>query len=384
MPGSEPLMGSGTMPNSGTVQPSEAAAGQSRTAGESEIAAKGEAVGRSEGVGQSEIAGQGEAARRSEASRHSEGAGQNDRAAGAHRRTLALLVGALAFAVACAEHEPDAYGNFETTQVVISAETAGQLLRFEAEEGERIPAGVVVGLLDTTQTVLQLRELEAQLAAARAQTGQVEAETGALEAQLRLARSELGRSQRLFRDQAATLRRLEQAGSQVEVLQEQLRAAVQQASSTQEQALALVARMAQLRNRLHESRITNPRAGTVLTTYADAGEFVQRGQPLYEIADLDTLILRAYVTGDQLARVRLGQRVRVSVDAGEDALRAFPGVVSWIAAEAEFTPTPIQTREERAALVYALEVRVPNPDGFLKIGMPGEVELDGAGEGALP
>lgn len=293
-------------------------------------------------------------------------------------RNLTIAACIVVLGVACAEDEPDAYGNFEATEVVVSAESAGQLLRFEAIEGERIATGAVVGLLDTTQTALQVRELEAELAAARSQTGQVQSETDAIEAQLRLARSELGRTQRLYDDSAATVQQLEQAGSHVEVLQERLRAALQQATGAQEQAAALVARIGQLRDRLQKSRIINPIAGTVLTAYADAGEFVQVGQPLYEIANLDTLILRAYITGHQLPRVRIGQRVRVSVDGVDAELRTFPGVVRWVASKAEFTPTPIQTREERTDLVYAIEVHVSNPDGLLKIGMPGEVVLDAA------
>ena len=132
------------------------------------------------------------------------------------------------------------------------------------------------------------------------------------------------------------------------------------------------ARVAQLRDRIDRSRVVNPRAGTVLATYAREGEVVQAGRPLYRIAGLDTLVLRAYVTASQLAAVRIGQAVEVRVDGG-DALVALPGTVSWISASAEFTPTPIQTREERGDLVYAVKIRVPNPDGALKIGMPGDV-----------
>jgi HlyD family secretion protein len=138
------------------------------------------------------------------------------------------------------------------------------------------------------------------------------------------------------------------------------------------------ARVAQIRDRIVKSTVTNPQAGTVLTTYARAGEVVQPGQPLYKIADLDTLDLRAYVTGGQLPAVRLGQRVEVRVDRGSGKLRTIAGVVTWVSPTAEFTPTPVQTRDERADLVYAVKIRVPNADGSLKIGMPADVTFAAA------
>ena len=135
------------------------------------------------------------------------------------------------------------------------------------------------------------------------------------------------------------------------------------------------ARVAQIRDRLARSAVTNPQNGTVLTIYARAGEVVQSGHPLYKVADLDTMVLRAYVTGGQLSSVRLGQPVQVHVDQGGGALRSMPGTVTWISPSAEFTPTPVQTRDERADLVYAVKIRVANPEGVLRIGMPGDVTL---------
>ena len=133
--------------------------------------------------------------------------------------------------------------------------------------------------------------------------------------------------------------------------------------------------MAQIRERIEKSRVTNPQPGTVLTTYAKAGEVVQAGQPLYRIAQLDTLVLRAYVTEGQLTSVRIGGRVQVRVDRGRGDLLTLPGVVTWVSSKAEFTPTPVQTRDERADLVYAVKVSVPNPSGALKIGMPADVAI---------
>jgi HlyD family secretion protein len=278
----------------------------------------------------------------------------------------------------CGDDEPDAYGNFEATEVVVSAEVGGQLIRFDAIEGGRLAAGVDIGLLDTTQTALQLAELRAQRSAGQAQTGQTQAQVGALQAQLRSAEREYARTRRLFEDEAATAQQLEQMMAQVDVLREQIRAAQQQTTGSREQTGVTDARIAQLQDRLDRSRIRSPVAGTVLVTYVNTGELVQAGQPLFKLADLDTLVLRAYVTGAQLAQLRLGQQVHVRFDAAGGRTDTLPGTISWIAAEAEFTPTPIQTRDERADLVYAVKVRVPNADGVLRIGMPGELVLEGA------
>ena len=148
-----------------------------------------------------------------------------------------------------------------------------------------------------------------------------------------------------------------------------------QRNSVSQDVAASDARVAQIAERIAKSRITAPFAGTVLATYARAGEFVQPGQPLFRLASLDTLTLRAYVTEPQLAQIKLGQRVQVTVDRGAGERLAMPGTVSWIASKAEFTPTPVQTRDERTDLVYAVKILVPNRGGTLKIGMPADVSL---------
>ena len=159
------------------------------------------------------------------------------------------------------------------------------------------------------------------------------------------------------------------------MLAEQIAAVRAQRSSVTQDVAASEARVAQIAERIAKSRITAPFAGTVLATYSRAGEYVQPGQPLFRLASLDTLTLRAYVTEPQLAQVKLGQRVQVTVDRGEGNRLAMPGTVSWIASKAEFTPTPVQTRDERAELVYAVKILVPNRGGVLKIGMPADVVL---------
>ncbi|HEX6041000.1 HlyD family secretion protein [Longimicrobium sp.] len=275
----------------------------------------------------------------------------------------------------CRKDEPDAYGNFEADEVVVSAEGSGQLLRFAARQGEPLAAGAVVALIDTTALALRTAELASQEAATVTRTREAQAQIGVLEAQLATAREEHARTLRLFRAEAATAQQLNLAEGEVRVLEERIRAARAVTEAARQEVGGVQARAAQVQEQIRQSQVVNPVAGTVLATYSEQGEFVQPGQPLYKIADLGTLTLRAYVSGAQLAAVRVGQRVTVQVDAGEDARRGFPGTVTWISPEAEFTPTPIQTRDERTEQVYAVEIRVANPQGMLKIGMPAEVVL---------
>jgi HlyD family secretion protein len=229
--------------------------------------------------------------------------------------------------------------------------------------------------VDTTPLALQRGELLATRAAARSRAGDASAQVPVLQARLVTARREYERTRRLAADQAATRQQLDRAEGEVRVLEEQIRAARAQSGTAAREVPSVDARLATLAERVRDSRVVNPVAGTVLARYAEAGEFVQVGQPLYKVADLSALTFRGYVSGAQLARVRVGQPVSVALDVGANARRSLPGVVTWVASEAEFTPTPVQTREERTELVYAVKVRVPNPGGVAKIGMPGELKL---------
>jgi membrane fusion protein YbhG len=284
-----------------------------------------------------------------------------------------LLVAPLASACGRSD-EPDAYGNFETTEVVVSAETAGQLLWFTPDDGQRLAAGTVIGVIDTVQLALELSQAEAQRNAGSSRAAEASNQIGVLETQREIAERTYGRTRRMHAEQAATTQQLDNAEREYRVLGGQIDAARAQQAAAQHDVTSSAARIAQIRDMLRRSRIANPRAGTVLTTYAEPGEFVQAGQPLYKVAMLDSMELRAYVTEPQLAQVRLGQSARVTVDA-TGGRRTVAGTVSWIAAEAEFTPTPVQTREERADLVYAVKITVANPDGALKIGMPADVRF---------
>jgi HlyD family secretion protein len=284
----------------------------------------------------------------------------------------------IAFATLFACHDknqPDAYGNFETTEVVVSAETSGQLLWFKADEGQPLAHGQLVGVIDTTQLALQQRQASAQRGAATSRVAEVGQQLDALRVQHEIAQRNYERVKRLFAEQASTAQQLDQAERDFRVLGEQIQAAEAQQRSVGEDVKSTEARLAQIGQQLAKSRITNPVAGTVLARYTDRGEFVQPAQPLYKIANLDSMILRAYITETQLARVKLGAPAAISIDTGGKARRTLTGTVSWVSPEAEFTPTPIQTRDERKDLVYAVKVRVPNPGGIVKIGMPADVRF---------
>jgi len=291
------------------------------------------------------------------------------------RALAASLPVLLAFPGCRGDAEPDAYGNFEATETVVSAETGGSLLWFTPAEGQRVAPGTLLGVIDTTRLALDREQLGAQRTAVRARVSESERQIGVLAVQREIAGRAYERTRRLFAEQAATAQQLDQAERDYRVLGEQIAASRAQRQSVTQDVAASDARVAQIAERIGKSRISAPFAGTVLATYARTGEYVQPGQPLFRLASLDTLTLRAYVTEPQLAQIRLGQRVQVSVDRGAGERLAVTGTVSWIAAKAEFTPTPVQTRDERADLVYAVKIQVPNRNGVLKIGMPADVAL---------
>jgi HlyD family secretion protein len=294
------------------------------------------------------------------------------------RRRALVFVALLAAAAGCRHGDaPDAYGNFETTEIVVSAESSGQLLWFAPDDGARLAAGALVGVVDTTSLALERAQIRAQRGATTSRASEVGRQLGALEVQREIAHRTYERTRRLFDEQAATAQQLDQAEREYRVLVEQIQAMEAQRRTVGHDVASTDARIAQIDERIAKSRITNPLAGTVLATYAERGEVVQAGQPLYKIASLDSMILRAYVAETQLAHVRVGDRAQVAIDAGARR-EVVQGTVTWVSPQAEFTPTPIQTRDERKDLVYAVKIRVPNPRGLIKIGMPGDVRFAAA------
>jgi HlyD family secretion protein len=299
--------------------------------------------------------------------------------------TSRLMMLVLASIAACGgDGDPDAYGNFEANEVVVSSQTNGQLQMFTPVEGAVLDAGAVVGVVDTTQLGLELAQIAAQSAASNARVVEADRQIGVLEVQRDLAHRAYERTRRLHEQRAATAQQLELAERDYRVFDAQIAAAAAQRQSVLQQASSGTARVAQIRDFITKSRILNPVRGTVLTTLVRVGELVQVGRPLYRIASLDTLTLRAYISARQLPAVRLGQGVTVKVDRGDGGLQSIPGTITWIASQAEFTPTPIQTRDDRADLVYAIKVSVPNPGGALKIGMPADVTLPDEPSAARP
>jgi len=270
---------------------------------------------------------------------------------------------------------PDAYGNFEADEVSVSAQATGQLMSFSPIEGARLRAGELVAIVDTTQLALERAQIVAQQQATNARVAEAGRQISVYEVQRGIALRNYERMQRLFEEQAATAQQRDQAERDYKTLVAQIEAAKAQEQSVSRDASSSAARVAQISDQIAKSRVINPEAGTVLATYVKTGEVVQSGQPLYKIADVDTLILRAYVTEKQLSSIKLGQSVQVHVDQGGGKLFTTPGVVRWIATKAEFTPTPVQTRDERADLVYAVKIYVANPKGVLKIGMPADLTL---------
>jgi len=296
-------------------------------------------------------------------------------------RSQHIAIGVL-FVSAAACHrgkDPDAYGNFEADEVSVSAQASGQLTSFTPAEGSTLRVGEVVGVVDTTQLALERAQLVAQQQATAARVGEAGKQIEVYQAQVGIALRNYERMQRLFEQHAATAQQRDQAERDYRTLVAQIGAAKAQQQSVSRDASSGSARVAQINDQIARSKVINPEAGTVLANYVKTGEVVQSGEVLYKIADVDTLILRVYITEKQLSAVKLGQQVEVHVDRGGGRLLALPGTVRWISTKAEFTPTPVQTRDERADLVYAVKVYVPNPKGALKIGMPADITL-----GAVP
>jgi HlyD family secretion protein len=292
-----------------------------------------------------------------------------------HRFGGVAIAIAVALGACSGERQPDAYGNIEATEVVVGSQAAGQLASFTPVEGQVVASGAVTAVVDTTALGLQLQQVVAQRATSVSRVGEVEKQAGVLETQRAIALRAYERTKRLFDQQAATAQQLDQSERDYRTLVAQIEAARAQEKTAAQDVASTDARVAQIRDQLNKARVINPVSGTVLATYVKAGEVVQPGQPLYRVANLDTLELRAYVGEGQLSQVKLGEVVRVSIDAGNGSRRVIPGTVSWVSSQAEFTPTPIQTRDERSNLVYAVKIRVANRGGVLKIGMPADVEL---------
>lgn len=276
------------------------------------------------------------------------------------------------------EKEYDATGTFEATETTVFAEQSGALLAFSVNEGENTEANMEVGLIDTTQTWLKIQQLHATKEVYRSQKPDMERQIAATRQQLVKARQDEQRYRELVADGAAPSKMLDDASSQVKVLQRQLDAQISSLSTSSraldKQTAAAEVQVSQLRDQLRKCHIITPTKGTVLEKYVERGEFVSIGKPLFKMADTENMYMRAYVTSAQLQNIKIGQQVKVFADYGNNQRKEYQGTISWISSRSEFTPKTILTDDERADLVYAIKVAIKN-DGFVKIGMYGQVKF---------
>lgn len=284
------------------------------------------------------------------------------------------------FLIACQAEQNgfDASGTFEAREIIVSAENTGKLLELTVEEGMPMEANVIAARIDSTQLVLKKQQLQAQIQAILSRQPDQSTQLAAIQEQIRTAEFEKSRLKNLVAGGAATQKQLDDINAQLSILEKQLEAQRSTLSKTSSSiyadVLPLSIQIAQIDDQLNKCLVLNPIKGTVLTTYAEQGEMAMAGKPIYKIADLENMLLRAYISGDQLPGLKLGQNVQVRIDSGNKDYKTYEGKIQWIANEAEFTPKTIQTKDERAHLVYAIRISVPN-DGNLKIGMYGEVIL---------
>jgi HlyD family secretion protein len=292
---------------------------------------------------------------------------------------IAVFSGLILFAISCKKESTfNASGSFEAVEVIISAEGNGVLEEFNIEEGQVLQAGQFIGYIDSTQLFLKKKQLETQIVALLAKKPNIPVQLSALQEQLKTAEVEQQRIENLVKSDAATAKQLDDVNAQIEIIKKQIDAQkstlVISSEGINKDILPLHVQVEQLTDQLEKSKIINPINGTVLTKYAEQYEMAAAGKALYKIADLSTIILRVYISSNQLAQIKLNQKVTVHTDDGSGGMKENIGTITWISDKAEFTPKTIQTKEERANMVYAIKIEMPN-DGVYKIGMYGEVSF---------
>ncbi|SIS71280.1 HlyD family secretion protein [Zobellia uliginosa] len=281
------------------------------------------------------------------------------------------LVATTLFSCGDSNGKADGYGNFEATEITISAENNGKLMAFDIDEGDVLQKGQLIGYIDTIPLALKREQLEVSKAVIASKSRGVLSQIAVLRSRLKTARTNKARVENLIKDNAGTQKQLDDVTGEIDVIQNQIRSIEIQNAPVVNELKSIDVQLKQIDDQIRKSKIVNPVNGTVLAKYAEPNEITAFGKPLYKIADLSTMQLRVYISEPQLQSVKLGQQVTVKIDA-EDTMKSYDGTIAWIASEAEFTPKIIQTKEERVALVYAVKVDVAN-DGSLKIGMPAEM-----------
>jgi HlyD family secretion protein len=288
-------------------------------------------------------------------------------------------LGLLLFSCTAKNETADATGSFEAIETIISAEASGKLLQFTINEGDEVKAGQLVGYIDSTQLYLTRLQLQQSQRALLSGRPDIKTQLDALERELDNAMADKKRIENLVKGEVASQKQLDDANSRIAVIQSKIAAQKSQlgtsTSSLNEQARTISLQLAQVEDQLRKCKILNPVSGTVLTTYVNPFEMTAAGKPLYKVADLSTIELKAYITQNQFSKIKVGQPVKILVDAESGSMKTYEGTIAWINSKAEFTPKTIQTKDERANLVYAIKVRAKN-DGLLKIGMYGEVKFN--------
>jgi len=268
----------------------------------------------------------------------------------------------------------DAYGNFETVEVLVSSEIQGKLLQSSIDEGKALKAGEVVGLIDTVQLALKRDQLVAQRNASATKISNILSQIAVQEETKGTLMVDKARTERLMRDKAIPVKQLDDINGKIKVVDSQIESIKTQNAAVVSEVEAFDKQIAQMKDQINRCKIINPINGTVLEKYIEPSEIAAPGKTLYKIADMGQMILRVYVSGSQLSSVKVGQKATVLIDNEKGDYKTYEGTISWVSPEAEFTPKIIQTKEERVNLVYAVKVTVKN-DGSLKIGMPGEVRF---------
>ena len=288
-------------------------------------------------------------------------------------KTKLLLLALLAVAASCAnnKNEADAYGNFEASEVIISPEVSGKILKFDPVKGSNIIHGGMIALIDTTILNLQREEAEASKKSIATRIVPINAQNAVLEQQIANLEVDINRITRMLKDEAATQKQLDDLNGQVASLRKQISANNTQKELVLAELAVVESKKATIDEQIKRCRIFSPLQGTIIEKYAEAGEIAAAGKPIAKIADLSVVTLKAYISGSQLIDVKMGQKCTVRIDDGDKGFREFEGSVKYISEKSEFTPKVIQTKEDRVTMVYAVEISVVN-DGSIKAGMPGE------------
>lgn len=296
-------------------------------------------------------------------------------------KSAVYLLGLAVLFFAChgEDGEYDATGVFETTEVIVSAQGTGEIMRFDIDEGQTVDAEEELGYIDTVQLSLKKQELLANLEATNSRRYNVGRQIASLREEIATQKREQQRYQNLVQAKAANQKQLDDINARLATLEKQLAAQTETLENGNRtvsgQVRMLEAQLAQVEDQIGKCRISSPINGTILSKYAETGELASQGRALFKVGDIVNMYLRAYITADQLTELKIGQSVRVFADEGESGRREYAGTVSWISDKAEFTPKTIQTRDERANLVYAVKIQIQN-DGFVKRGMYGEIKID--------